>query len=367
MLKKYKNTPVYVVEDHNEVLPFIYRSIGSKHMHLYGNTMIHFDSHPDLLIPNKLSSETVFDKYKLFDALSIENWILPAVYAGHLSTIVWAKPPWANQIANGEYRFFIGSHKDSNEIRLTCPENYFLSDALYAPENELGNKKEVTLIVFTIGDSEGSLDDVEAAVKNVLLDKEIFVLDIDLDFFSTRNPFQDMYRNSDLYERLKTVYKFVAPVDRNNASDVLQCMQKRQEQIGELEILFKYLDEHETLDGYSRPSVYLEEIRRIEIELKKFYVDIDWLLVHDIGCTCDDSGLPHHVSDKSEIERLMKIFSNFLKLLPNLATIVTVSRSSEDDYCPIEDVDFIQERLLSCLEQHFSSASIELKYLDESD
>jgi len=42
----------YVVEDHDEALPLIYRAIGSKKLPLRGIGLIHFDAHPDLLSPN---------------------------------------------------------------------------------------------------------------------------------------------------------------------------------------------------------------------------------------------------------------------------------------------------------------------------
>jgi len=29
--------------------------------------------------------------------------------------------------------------------------------------------------------------------------------------------------------------------------------------------------------------------------------EIDWLSVHDAGCTSDDTTLPHHVSDWTEV------------------------------------------------------------------
>lgn len=49
--------------------------------------------------------------------ISIENWMLPAAYAGHLKHLIWVKPPWANQMADGVSTFLIGKHKDSELIR----------------------------------------------------------------------------------------------------------------------------------------------------------------------------------------------------------------------------------------------------------
>ena len=43
---------VYVVEDHDEALPFVYRAIGSKKLPFEGIAFVHFDSHPDLLCPD---------------------------------------------------------------------------------------------------------------------------------------------------------------------------------------------------------------------------------------------------------------------------------------------------------------------------
>ena len=42
---------VSVVEDHNDALPVIYRAIGSRKLPFSGNTLVHFDAHPDLLSP----------------------------------------------------------------------------------------------------------------------------------------------------------------------------------------------------------------------------------------------------------------------------------------------------------------------------
>ena len=52
-----------------------------------------------------------------FRELSIENWIIPATYAGHFSRVVWIKPEWAVQIEDKVTDFIVGKNKQSGKIR----------------------------------------------------------------------------------------------------------------------------------------------------------------------------------------------------------------------------------------------------------
>uniref|UniRef100_A0A8C6XL30 Uncharacterized protein n=1 Tax=Naja naja TaxID=35670 RepID=A0A8C6XL30_NAJNA len=116
-LRTYPKLPVWVVEDHHDVLPFIYRAIGSKHLPVSNISFVHLDSHPDLLIPVDMPADTVFDKEALFSELSIENWIMPAVYAGHFSQVIWLHPAWAQQIEEGTHHFLVGKDTSTTTIR----------------------------------------------------------------------------------------------------------------------------------------------------------------------------------------------------------------------------------------------------------
>ncbi|RZC41506.1 UPF0489 domain containing protein [Asbolus verrucosus] len=343
--KKHQKIPIYVVEYHHEVLPFIYRNIGSKHLPLEGITFLHFDSHPDMLIPKNMPCDWVYEKEKLFDEVSIENWMLPAAYAGHFKHLWWIKPPWARQIQDGAQNFRIGNNKNGN-IRVDCKENYFISECLVSRIGDLENVKEVGLRVITISDK------VDRKIVSQV--ESPYILDVDLDFFSTSNPFKDIYDKANTYSILKELYNFEGPKSTDD-EEVFRTVAKREKQIEELEHIFKHLQEFRELSQNYDTSDAYKKIKNLKELMLGQYNDeeIDWELVHDAGCTCDDSELPHHVSSDEELSVMFEYFCGFLEILPAPPVIITVSRSTEDDYTPSEDVERIQEFVLDALNKKF--------------
>ncbi|XP_078049314.1 UPF0489 protein C5orf22 homolog [Augochlora pura] len=228
---------------------------------------------------------------------------------------------------------------------------------------------------MTIGgfiEEPGKKDDfgmVSAMLRQYLPERDTpYILDIDLDFFSTKNPFKSLHDQVNLYDKLAPLYAFNRP--ESTDPDVLkEATETRNEQLTELENLFGYLEEHRSLQGYEgEKSARYEAVQLIYRELTSVYKqsDIDWKIIHDAGCTRDDTDLPDHVTSRTDIDRLITVtFRSFLTALPNPPTIVTIARSSEDDYCPAEDVDLIQVGVLEELRQRIGDIDIQLSYQQE--
>ncbi|XP_011865695.1 PREDICTED: UPF0489 protein C5orf22 homolog [Vollenhovia emeryi] len=262
------------------------------------------------------------------------------------------------------------------DLRLTCPEPYFLSDGLYATPEELENTREATLHVITIGafiEDATKKDDftaVSSTLRQYLPEKDTpYILDIDLDFFSTKNPFKDLHERVNLYDKLAPLFTYKR-AESNDPEVLKESMIERNQQLSELKNLFGYLEEHRSLKGYdgSKTSRY-EAVDRLFQEVISAYRDpeIDWMLVYNAGCTIDDTVLPDHVTEPNDLDRLINgTFRLFLAALPTSPTIVTVARSSEDDYTPVENVDQIQIDVLDQLRERLGSEiDVKLIYQDE--
>lgn len=250
--KRYKKIPVYVVEEHNEALQFIYSAIGGKKLPLEGTTLVHLDAHPDMLIDRKLKGEEARSGRKLLPLLQIENWIVPAAAAGHIGRVVWLRPPWAKQISDGSRLINVGDHPDNGFLRVDSKEPYYLSDALYSPK--LINERVFTLTVAELSDSSGNSDNnhVQKLAENLNVSQP-YVLDIDLDFFSTGNPFLGLYENIGLYDRLEPIFNFELP-ESDDAKTLERVIESRERQLNELENIFQHLEENNSLEKYEGPK-----------------------------------------------------------------------------------------------------------------
>lgn len=348
---------IYIVEDHNDALEPIYSGIGKRKIPFDNLTMLHFDSHPDLGIPDKFKADLIYNKQVLFEYLSIESWILPAVFAGHISTVIWIKPKWSCQIDSGKYEIQIGKNATTGYIRCNSKEPYFLSESLYTHESNLLNKRSFLLYVC---DFDSILDQDDSILQGLLSDSlkaNRLIFDIDLDFFSTMDPFKRMFSNNAEYEIFKAVYNLrlfdISTQDSNFENKYEELIVEKESKLQEIyNGLQNRLKDVEKIDANSSDLDKLADI----IQLRS----LDFEILHSFGSGLDDRSLPDHVSTNDELEDMFKCFNLFLnkylrtnELIPS---ILTIARSSLDDYCPPNQVDYIQEQTLNSVQKFFKKS-----------
>lgn len=171
----------------------------------------------------------------------------------------------------------------------------------------------------------------------------------------------------DEYKILQELYQFKKPDSNLTEEDLVDVVDARTHQLEDLEAIFADLcdgDSEETVRKWaSNPG--MESLVPLVQSLKKRMEVPDYEMVHQAGLTCDYSELPHHISTEEEIEYLIQSVYSLLKSLPE-PTLVTIARSSLDDYCPPEQVDIIQGKVLDVLRSLYGTLDTHLVYSEES-
>lgn len=112
------------------------------------------------------------------------EFILPAVFAGHLARVCWVRPPWARQLPDGFHGYHVGVEKSSGCLRVSLPVIYYYDERLHCSSQDMEpeGRKALNLRVCTADDHK-TLFSVLPVVQGG------WVFDICLDYFSTQNPF----------------------------------------------------------------------------------------------------------------------------------------------------------------------------------
>ncbi|XP_071955108.1 UPF0489 protein C5orf22 homolog isoform X2 [Antedon mediterranea] len=421
MLKNYKCMPVYIVENHQEALPHIYRAIGSRHLPLDGMVMVHFDAHPDLMIATDMKSNIVCNKQALFEVTWPDSYFLSDVLFATKDelenvkevkvsvvdmetpllkratfkeleritkeinkkrnikkhqTISPVSDGTQNDQAGNQSKSVTDTHthkvysEDKSEKEMIKDAALNMSNKPHSSlSNNISSKTqfEQTSIVDDKFHDTNTTEKMFEVISKAIEGSKAYLLDIDLDFFSTKNPFRDMY-TEEQYDVLKNLYDFIGPAD-DSISAVNECQKVRTRQLIELELALKadlkvipLTNEIKQFNCYSDISQLITSIRETSPETP------DWELIHSAGMSCDntDPELPHHISTEEEIKSLMTVAESLIAKLPS-PTLITMSRSSYDDYCPPEYVDNIQQQTLKMLQRVFGQIDVHHDYDTEDN
>ncbi|KAF9793584.1 hypothetical protein SFRURICE_021601 [Spodoptera frugiperda] len=356
-LKKFKKIPIYVVEEHNDALQFIYSAIGGKKLPLEGTTLLHLDAHPDMLIDRKLKGEEARSGRHVLPLLQIENWIVPAAAAGHIGRVVWLRPPWASQFRDDTRPIHVGDHPTSGELRVDCKEPYYLSDALYSPQ--LVNKRKFIFTSAELSDSSFSTDESKQNFITNINVEHPYVLAILIWISSALETLFSVYTKTSMFTIDCNRYlnsNFLTSTKRTRLIKLSQRGSDNWENSRTCSSTWSSMIAWITMRVDELATAVLAEASRLNEKP-------DWWAVFAGGCTRDQGGLPYHISTEQEIEDLVK--KALVPLLKNIPppVLITIARSSDDGYCPPHQVDHIQSLVLDALKEIFDTDDPALYYL----
>jgi hypothetical protein len=175
-----------VCDAHHHVLRHWLEASEAGLLPASGASVVHFDAHPDLGPPPRpIERAWRARPGALVAALDIESFQLAAAWVGLVDRVVWLRPPWAFQLADGTRRFRVGLGGEGR-LQVDEPADYYVLDGHYAPTHELRDAVEIELLVLSL----------PAALAGVPLHAGPAVLDVDLDGFATRSPAADRLRDA---------------------------------------------------------------------------------------------------------------------------------------------------------------------------
>ncbi|CAJ1946046.1 unnamed protein product [Cylindrotheca closterium] len=342
--------------------------------------MIHFDAHPDLacptsqcpavscFTPRKEMTLTRKNLYELLDLseTGIAEWIIPLVVAAELKTINWVKPGFSSQFPLGRHLYNVGAyHDDDNDANDSAPSvqsfldlpdtaiiktdfdmPYYQDDgAVVESASDLLLAQQLELVVTELPTTQTLLnhrdgDDDDNTKK--------WALDICLDYFACQNPFlSDIDKvNPAVTKALLQVMSAAEVGPGRTSADLKQLVAAMLEDgnsIPNMDPLAKYFDSAETANDH------LTALKR--------FTDQDSSLRSLVLKAIPNWDMPHDVpsADKEKILEAIRDMEEALSKedCTSPPFLITICRSSDDEFTPPWLVEFIQVQVLELLDRIF--------------
>lgn len=287
--------PLFVLEEHHEAFFIWHYGYFKELINPFGNTVLHVDSHEDLVLPRLNSSidELADDLGKIYaygyQELGIASFLIPLIYKGLINnyTFLGRHDGYSGQRSNR----YVASYKSEGKFFKTGPVNDFLRLQLQSTENPWGNYSFFSY--------------QEIGLTSRFVTSQPLILDIDLDYFSCDNSLSSAQPEIEITE--EAYLSFI-----NNRYHPFRIMP------------VAALSTKKVADRY-----YLRYNEWQELpDLKKVSFDV--------------------------IDRRINRFISFLKQNNVKPRLIDICRSRLSGYTPIDQWQYIEDRLIAGLSEIYN-------------
>lgn len=368
---------IEIFEQNHEVFSIFMKNIGNDLV------LIRFDTFADLLVSKDLPAEQLDGLDRLVESITNQSWILPAVYRGFISKIIWFKPPWAHEFQDGKHQIQVGKCQQTGLLKVASTYPYFTSNCVYSSVEKLSNVQIVDVFVLTIGlaknfslnstETTGQIFDHDSGSESLdtdnrkkiktssssdfnhkdssanyqrtypfdinvirqILENKRFILDFDLSFFSTDDPIRRQFDENE-YEILRYVYTRV--VHDTSDVEIQRYISARETALDQIKTFMEeYLTEPKAEQPIMIENPYLTALIAV-IRYKK----MNWKTIHHYAMHLADTRPPNHISSEEMIIYLLEGASKILQALKKDPIYITISRCVNDGFCSSDQSDLIQ-------------------------
>lgn len=331
--------------------------------------LIHIDSHPDLSLPKFFEEKKFtlnYDRKWILKNVKIADFIVPAAYLGLIDKMIWIAPLSSNQIPVGLHTISIGTYKDKKgRINLGVDSNLNYYKTFKLPPGEiLHNIKQLSLEVINL-ESLNS-ETLPVFLKTIDNSKIKYLLDIDLDYFSTIHPILTSLIEKDNEKNRETLSRILDPKTYCSQDEKIYPLNKMRRQViltwGNV---IEFCVKHNTLKDSS--MAYFMKIVKPLIQgywcngtkdatnfLLDIYDGIESMesLIPEHCYSIAYSNLPLYIANDQDISSSIQRITSFLRILLQKfgkPKIITIARSVFDHYTPFtmwENIETIVYKII---------------------
>ena len=294
-MTKTLTVPLFILEEHHEAFFIWHYGYFTKLINPFGNTLLHVDSHEDMVSPKLNSSiDALEDDLKQiyaygYQELGIASFLIPAIYRGIINnyTFLGRYDGYSGQRSNK----YVAAYKSEGKFFKTGEVNTLLRLQLQSEENQWGKYQFYSY--------------QEIGLTSKFATSQPLILDIDLDYFSCDNSLSSAQSEIEITE--EAYWAFI-----NNKYHPLRIM----------------------------PVAALS----VKKEAGRYYLRYsDWQEVADFKKV-----------SFAVIDQRINRFINFLKQNDLRPRLIDICRSRLSGYTPIDQWQYIENKLIEALSQIYN-------------
>ncbi|CAD5125755.1 DgyrCDS13970 [Dimorphilus gyrociliatus] len=224
--KSQRIIPIYVVEEHHEVLPYWYDAVRDGLIKRTQNTLIHIDGHSDMNVPILYKGYPLFryPKSPTEEDITIQRndmFIYAAVIAGIFNRVIWIYPSWLKQEDDAKYtntKISLGYIFKNKRYVCLCEENSNETSCYYVDVDKDIDDRIIPMEINECSTSTNFQFEIVEETEAIKMFKtdwlkndDSIVVDFDLDYYGVELAYKPITKYNINWKKIEKLNRALDP------------------------------------------------------------------------------------------------------------------------------------------------------------